>query len=120
MTIGIKGEFLYRKEWELGDDTSIEDIEGEHREFLELWREKNLDGTVNDGCVYSNEIHEHIVTTVEWCLENKDTEEMEEYLEWMNELFAEDEYGKDPYQFTWENMEEFKTFITNNEGFEVW
>lgn len=113
--IGARGEYVYREIHDLGQQSNYQDWGDEtHYDFIEKWRDNYHTGCMNDGVLFDGEHHEHVITTLKYCIEHKDSPEIKDFIDWM-----EDQYGSD-YPFTWENAEDFLEFCENNEGFEVW
>jgi hypothetical protein len=113
-TIGSTGEYVYREQNDVPQGSRDSEMNQDNREELIEWRNKWTAGTYNDGERFIGKWLQLVEDSIEHMLDNKDTEDMNEFLQYLDKELGEE------YQFTWENVEDFQAFVVNSGGFEIW
>ena len=111
--VGAVGEDRYRAMNDIGD--VCEDcIDKEHLEVLDKWHNAWEAGCMNDGHKYEGIIYDMTIEALNFALENKEHESVTQTLKLMDENYGEE------YPFDWDNVKQFRDFVVNSGGFEIW
>ena len=112
--VGSIGEYVYRDQQGIPQDTRDSEMNQHNREELVEWRKMWQNGTYNDGQKYEGKWLTLVEDTLQYAIDNKDSKDITDFLK-----FLDKEIGSD-YQFNWKNVEEFHEFVVNSGGFEIW